>query len=42
MAGGKDVLVGKGTVRFKLGYRDAISDQGVSDLGLRRRRRRRD
>ena len=30
MAGGKDVLVGKGTVRFKLGYRDAISDQGVA------------
>ena len=30
MAGGEDVMVGKGTVRFKLGYRDAISDQGVS------------
>ena len=30
MAGGEDVMVGKGTVRFKLGYRDVISDQGVS------------
>ena len=30
MAGGEDVMVGKGTVRFKLGYREAISDQGVS------------
>ena len=29
MADGNDVTVGKGTLRFKLGYRDAISDQGV-------------
>ena len=29
MAVGEDIMVGKGTLRFELGYRDAISDQGV-------------